>query len=139
MAALIVDEAGRLMLTRRACEPWRGMLDLPGGFVDPDESAEEALRRELAEELGAQVAEMRYFGSSHNRYVFSGYTVFTTDLAFVCRLAPGAALAAADDVDSYVWLAPADIDLQTIGAPSIRSLVRQFAGAGLNRKTDPDR
>ncbi len=55
VAALITDEEGRLLVVVRAEEPRKGMWDLPGGFADPGESAEEALGRELAEELGLVV------------------------------------------------------------------------------------
>ena len=50
--ALCVDEAGRILLTRRAWEPYAGMWDLPGGFLQEDEHPLDALRRELAEETG---------------------------------------------------------------------------------------
>nr|WP_051567975.1 NUDIX domain-containing protein [Draconibacterium orientale] len=55
VAALVTDESGKLMLVTRGVEPNYGKLDLPGGFIDPLESAEDAVRRELKEELGLKV------------------------------------------------------------------------------------
>ena len=60
VAALIVDENRRLMLVTRGIEPNYGKLDLPGGFIDPGESAEHAVERELFEELGLKVKKMEY-------------------------------------------------------------------------------
>ena len=58
VAALVQNEEGKLMLVKRGVEPHYGKLDLPGGFVDPGETAEDAVRRELSEELGLKVRSM---------------------------------------------------------------------------------
>lgn len=47
---------GKILLGRRGKDPNRGMLVLPGGGVEEGESLEEALRRELLEETGVQIA-----------------------------------------------------------------------------------
>lgn len=49
-AAFIVNERGELLVTRRNREPAKGMLDLPGGFADAGETAEEGVVREVMEE-----------------------------------------------------------------------------------------
>ena len=55
-SAIVVDDAGRVMLARRGIEPFRGMWDMPGGFMRPGEDGEEAARRELEEETGLEIA-----------------------------------------------------------------------------------
>jgi 8-oxo-dGTP pyrophosphatase MutT (NUDIX family) len=50
-ACIVRAKAGLLFLVR-ARDPGKGLLDLPGGFVDPGEGAIDGLRREFIEELG---------------------------------------------------------------------------------------
>jgi hypothetical protein len=56
VGGLIYDAAGRLLLVQRANEPGRGLWSLPGGRVEPGERPQEALAREIAEELGVEGA-----------------------------------------------------------------------------------
>ncbi|MDY6986120.1 MAG: NUDIX hydrolase [Candidatus Thermoplasmatota archaeon] len=48
----VVMREGKILLVRRKNEPYRGMLALPGGFVEYGEKTEEAVLRELKEETG---------------------------------------------------------------------------------------
>ena len=49
------DTEGRVLLVRRAHEPSLGLWSIPGGRVEPGESAREAARREVREETGLDV------------------------------------------------------------------------------------
>lgn len=55
VVAALVEEAGRVLLCRRAIEPRRGFWTLPGGFLELGESAIEGAARETWEEAGARV------------------------------------------------------------------------------------
>ena len=126
VAALVTDEEGKLLLTTRAVEPDPGKLDLPGGFIDPGETAENAVKRELEEELSMKVKSLEYIGSAPNEYIFSGYSVFTLDMAF--RVIPESVtgLVAMDDILDYRFYAEVEIDYSQIPAPSIKSFVKQY-------------
>ncbi len=80
--ALVLAEE-KIVFTVRAKEPAAGLLALPGGFVDPGESAEAAVRRECREEIGWEPSEMEFLGSFPNRYEYSGILYNTCDLFFV--------------------------------------------------------
>ena len=69
--AFIVNERNELLVCRRAKEPAKGTLDLPGGFVDLFESGEEGVIREVKEETGLIVQEATYLFSLPNIYLYS--------------------------------------------------------------------
>jgi 8-oxo-dGTP diphosphatase len=55
VGALVYDDRHRLLLIRRANEPGAGLWSLPGGRVEPGETDDAALTREVAEETGLVV------------------------------------------------------------------------------------
>lgn len=130
-AAFIVNERGELLVGRRAKEPARGTLDLPGGFVDADETIEEGLERELWEELGCHVRSASYLFSVPNRYLYSGMEIPTADCYFQVELEEEV-LHEGDDMESALWIPLAEVDAGAFGLDSIRQAVEIF----LERFTD---
>lgn len=126
VAALIVDDDGRLLITRRGIEPAKGMLDLPGGFVDVFETAEEAIKREIKEELNLNIKEYSYLFSSPNEYVFKGLSVFTLDLAYLCKVDSFNSIKAGDDVTEFLFMYPDEIKDQEISSPSIKRIIHYY-------------
>jgi ADP-ribose pyrophosphatase YjhB (NUDIX family) len=126
VAVLIGRGDGKTLFIRRAKEPARGKLGMPGGFVDAGESAEEALAREVREEVGLEVHELRYVGSHANLYAYGGVTYTTLDLFFTASTADPDAGRALDDVESLVWGDPLTIDLEEIAFESMREALRAY-------------
>ena len=58
----IFDGNDRVLLIRRGNPPFEGVYALPGGFVEIGETVEEACRREVLEEVGIEVGELRLVG-----------------------------------------------------------------------------
>ncbi len=128
VGALITDEEGRLLVTVRKGEPAKGTWDLPGGFVDPGESVEEAVRREIKEELGLDIVSARYFCSFANRYEFGGVIYWTVDLAYICEAGDASKAEARDDVEAVLFIPPAELVLEKFGLESVRKVVCLYLG-----------
>lgn len=90
---LVIQTAqGKILLEKRAKEPRKGFLAFPGGFVDPDETAEEACLRECKEEIGVEPTSLRYIASFPNTYEYKHIQYKTCDLFFEATLPKDAAL-----------------------------------------------
>ena len=85
---ILYSEDNQILLEKRAKEPRKGFLALPGGFIDPDESAETACVREVKEEIGLNINEsdIKFVGSSPNTYIFKNMTYKTCDIFFSCKV-----------------------------------------------------
>ena len=126
-AAFIVNERQEMLVVRRAKEPAKGTLDLPGGFVDMGETVEEGMRREIKEETGLDVQDIRYLFSSPNIYMYSGMGVHTLDMDFLVPVSGELpAICAADDAAEAFWLLVSEINPDDFGLTSIRNAVIRF-------------
>lgn len=104
----MVDEAGRVLLARRAGEPFRGYWDLPGGFLDEGEHPLDGIRRELREETGLMVEPEDFVGVWIDRYGDAEDAHATLNLYWTARVLGGEA-EAADDVSEIAWFRPDEL------------------------------
>ncbi|MDD5034220.1 MAG: NUDIX domain-containing protein [Methylococcaceae bacterium] len=121
-----VFHQGKLILAVRGQNPQKGMLDLPGGFVEYDETLEDALRREILEELNIRVSNLVYLTSAPNDYLYAEVLYKITDAYFLCEVEDIAGIEAKDDVAAYVLLAPEELDPQRLAFPPGRVAFRQL-------------
>ncbi len=126
VAVLLFNENGELLFTRGAVEPHIGKLDLPGGFIDPMETGEQAAIREIQEELGIRIHSLKYFCSYPNEYVFSGYSVYTLDLAFLARTENLHQMIAMDDISSFEFYKPQAVDLEELPSISMKNIIKEL-------------
>lgn len=124
--ALILNSQGELLVTRRAKDPAKGTLDLPGGFVDMHETGEEGVAREVREETGFTVQKSTYLFSLPNIYPYSGFEVHTLDMFFLCEVDDTSTPEAHDDVAETFFISLAQIEPQAFGLDSIRRGIERF-------------
>lgn len=124
--ALITNSRGELLVCRRAKEPAKDTLDLPGGFIDMYETGEEGVAREVKEETGLLVTRAEYLFSLPNTYLYSGFLVHTLDQFFRCTVEEASILQAHDDVAETFWMPLRDIRPEEFGLDSVREGVTRF-------------
>lgn len=104
-----------------------GMLDLAGGYVEPEESPQDGMLREVYEELGvtgAIVAQLGIFGP--DAYEFGGMTVYNSTAHFQVDIGDQTPIAA-DDAASLEWLDLSTLDLSTVAFPGQRECLALIA------------
>jgi ADP-ribose pyrophosphatase YjhB (NUDIX family) len=123
-AAAFILAGEELMLCVRAHEPGQGLWDVPGGFIEFDETIEDGLRREIREELNIELAELHYLTSAPNDYLFAEIPYKTADMFFVGVASNPDDAQPADDVADIVRIHPQSVDPARFAFESTR---RAFA------------
>ncbi|WP_298650742.1 NUDIX domain-containing protein [uncultured Proteiniphilum sp.] len=126
VVAVIENSKDEILVARRAKDPAKGTLDLPGGFVDMHETAEEAVSREIREETGLSINSSQYLFSIPNIYLYSGFEVHTVDIFFKCRVNEFNHLTAQDDVSELLFIALERLNPADFGLVSIRKGVEKL-------------
>ena len=104
VAALVVDGADRVLLARRAREPYAGLWDTVGGFLDEGEDPLDGLHREVLEETGLEVVIGRFAGVFVDRYGADDDASGVLNLVWEATISAGDPVPA-DDVSELRWFA----------------------------------
>lgn len=133
VAAFILNRSGEILIERRKKDPAKGMYDLPGGFVDVRETAENAIVREVMEETSLNVTDAKYLFTQPNVYRYSDFDVHTLDIFFLCTVEDETQMKAADDAAECMWMKPEDIRTEQFGLRSVRQALHIFLETLKNR------
>ncbi len=129
-AAIIVYN-NQILMTVRAQNPKKGKLDLPGGFVNPNETLEQGLSREIDEELGLRLSNWLYFCGLPNTYTFKNITYYTLDCVFINRLPSKPSITIEkSEITDYLWLNMDSLDTSRLAFDSLRTAVELFVQQG---------
>lgn len=102
-----IEREGEFLALRRAGEPQKGVWNMPGGFVEIDESGPEAIAREVLEETGLEVQAGEVIGIFASWYGDGEDAKSIFDVAYRCRLT-GGELDVSDESLEAGWFTLAD-------------------------------
>ena len=128
---VLVEQAGKVLLVRRAMEPKQGWWCIPSGFVEYDEPPEEAAVRECREETGLDVRVTGLLGVYHYRSDFRGPGIIIIYRAEVV----GGELRPGDDASEACFFGPAELP-QEIAFDSNREALRQWQSSSQGKGAD---
>jgi 8-oxo-dGTP diphosphatase len=118
VGAVIKDDRGRLLLIKRGHAPGAGLWSLPGGRIEPGESDDEALVREMREETGLVIEAGQLIGTvlrpAHDGGVF--------DIRDYAATVIGGTLRPGDDAADARWVDASELESLSLTAGLVQAL-----------------
>lgn len=103
VAAVIFDEQGRIFATQRGYGDWKDWWEFPGGKIEEGEKRDQALKREIREELDAEIE----VGELLRTIDYDYPTFHLTMHCFKCTLDSAVTL---KEHEAAKWLKPEELD-----------------------------
>ena len=114
VAGLVTNEEGKILLVN---SPWRGW-EYPGGLIEPGETFQEALHREIREEAGVEVEITGFVGICKN------VEKDIVNIDFTCRYV-GGKLTTSEESTEVIWATPEEA-FQMITFPLTKKRLQQM-------------
>ncbi|OGK24986.1 hypothetical protein A3A46_00625 [Candidatus Roizmanbacteria bacterium RIFCSPLOWO2_01_FULL_37_13] len=123
---ILENEKGEVLLVKRKYPPKKGYWDIPGGFVDFGETMEESLRREIKEELGTDITDIKYFTSTADRYLFKGIDYHTLCFVFLGKVVGKKNLSANDDINEIKFFSKNNIPVDKLAFSGLKEVFKKY-------------
>lgn len=127
---IILTPDGKIIATRRNKNPYRGQPDLPGGFVDAGETFEEAVIREIHEELGFTITreQISYFSSTYGTYPYQDivYSVLVTFFIVQLKVMPDITKFDPVEVQEVLLYHPNEVNILDFGMDTDRKVLEDY-------------
>ena len=127
VGVFIFNEQKRVLLAKRKVDPKKGTWETPGGFMHPGEVPEDAVRREVEEELGVKVVVDKYVGSMPGTYDYGGVMLPFIGLYFTATVTDGE-IKADDDVAEARFFSLDKLEEIDITYSTLPSLIKRAVG-----------
>jgi mutator protein MutT len=106
-ASAIIIRDGKILLCKRASDPFKDKWDLPGGYLEEKESPEDALKRELREEIGIEIENSKLITVNGPAYYpFSEQDQWNTDIYYEVTTNDEPRAMNDSDVEAIDWFDP---------------------------------
>ena len=129
-AGVLIDEAGRILLVRRAHDPLRGWWTLPAGYVEYGEDAAETAAREALEETGLVVS----IGGLHGVFAGFGDPRGAGHLAVFRATRVSGELTAGDDAAEAQWFSAGEVPVEIAFEGSRKAIAAWMEHQGSGRR-----
>ena len=135
-SALILNDKNEILLVKRAWHPYKGLWDVPGGFIEGGEHPEDACRREVLEELGVEVELDGFFdmeidvytdGTDESAREVSGHGVHVLSIFYKAHIVSGD-IKPTDEIGGYEWFSIEEVSgmIPQIAFKANQKVIKKF-------------
>lgn len=120
----IINDKNEILIALRAQEPGKGLIDAPGGFADGAEILEDAIARELKEEVGLSPSDYttpQFILSAIDPYNYGNETLDVLGCMFYAKLIGNPTITPQDDVAEARFVPIDSVDPEKIYFPAVRA------------------
>lgn len=125
---ILENKNQEILFTKRKFPPKKDFWDLPGGFVEKKETAEEAIKRELKEELNIQIKKFKFLGTYIGFYPYKGINHYPLNLIFYGKITDDQIknIIPADDVSQIKFFSKKDIPWKKLSFIDIEKGLKDY-------------
>lgn len=124
----IIEYQGKYLAVKRNLEPGKGLMDFPGGFVDPMETAEHALAREIQEELNVKITNWDYLCTAPNLYKYNGIEYSTCDIFYTAHIEHTDFKIDESEIAGIVWRSLEELNPEEFAFRSMKAGIEALKG-----------
>jgi ADP-ribose pyrophosphatase len=126
-ALILYNLKNEIVLVKRKYPPKKDYWDLPGGFINQDETVEQSLKREIKEELNLDIDinKLKYLTSTFDQYFYKKINQKTICFTFVYQI-KDEVLKPTDDVSQIKFFKKENIPWKKIGFKGIKIVLERF-------------
>jgi len=122
---ILENEKDEILLVKREVNPNKGYWDIPGGFVDLFENAENSLVREVNEELGITLTEFKYLFSKYDLYEYGTLIYPALGLIYHAKIKKQK-FTPNDDISGYEWFEKDKIPYRKLAFENLKKVFKEF-------------
>lgn len=119
-----------VLLVKRKYPPKKNYFDIPGGFINLNETLEQSIFREIKEEINIEVniKKLKYLTSTVDKYLFKKINQITLCFIFIYKISEDEVknIKANDDVSSYEFFSEKKFPWEKIAFEGVRQAFKLF-------------
>jgi ADP-ribose pyrophosphatase YjhB (NUDIX family) len=122
---IIENDKGEILLVKRKGNPQKGFWDVPGGFIDINESLEHSVQREIREELNIEIQMTGIIGVYEDTYLYQEINLTTLAVIVSAKIISGT-MKSSDDIDGFRYFSKDEVLKQQIAFAGVRKGIEDY-------------